>query len=522
MKKNIYLVGFMASGKTEVGKALSKRLKRPFLDMDARLERTFSRPLHRVFAEHGESAFRTEERRLLREISSKRGVVVATGGGAVSDPDNVQVMKESGTVVHLNADFQTCLKRIEAAGAETRPMWTNPADVERLFESRKADYARADMIAAVDGKSPSEIAESLATDLTGEARLDVRLGDAECPIIATTAGPDALSRIAQGRRVFLLTDRTVARLHLERYARGLADAETFLVHTGERSKSLKTAQRIYEALIERRFDRDDLLVALGGGVITDLGAYVASTFKRGMGLALVSTTLLGCVDAAIGGKAAVNLGSVKNVVGCFSVPEAVILDLTALGTLDPTHVSEGLVEAYKTGLIAEPDLADLIERESASMLAGDPILQAETAILSARTKARIVGEDFTEKGRRMILNFGHTFGHAVESHNNFKASHGQCVAVGMRLAAEISRMRGLLTAAETERISDVTRSIRPEPVSLPSPEKAWEMMLRDKKIRGGRMVFVLLEGRGRAVVKDDLMRDEFAEALKSASEGGHG
>jgi 3-dehydroquinate synthetase len=275
---------------------------------------------------------------------------------------------------------------------------------------------------------------------------------------------------------------------------------------------------MYEALMEGGFDRDDLLVAIGGGVVTDLGAFVASTYKRGMDFVLVSTTLVGCVDAAVGGKAAVNLGPVKNAIGCFSVPTAVVLDVAALQTLRRHHIREGLIEAYKTGLVASPELADLMEEELTQLLSGDQALLARVAVLSARAKASVVSQDFRESGLRRVLNLGHTIGHAVEGFSRYKVTHGTAVAAGMICAIELSQARGLLSVNLAERIVGTVRRISPQRTTLPPVDEAWRLMRHDKKVRSGRLIFVLLKGKGKPVCVDDVSQSELAEALRAAQQ----
>lgn len=341
----------------------------------------------------------------------------------------------------------------------------------------------------------------------------MRLGRAECPVIGTFDAPAALARLIKGRRAALLTDRNVAKAHADRFSRVVDFSPSLVLAPGERTKSLKSAQRVYETLLENHFHRDDLLVALGGGVVTDLGAYAASTYKRGLPFVLMATSLVGCVDAALGGKAAVNLGAAKNAVGCFTVPEAVILDFSALGTLKRAAISEGLVEAYKTGLVAAPELAGLIEQDPAPLLAKDLPGLARVAALSARAKGEVVARDFRDQGWRGILNFGHTFGHAVEGWHGFRVSHGLGVAMGMIAAAGLSRDRGLITGEFYERIVETLRRIMPRRAAWPPAGEAWEIIQHDKKIRKGKVVFILLEGPGRPVMADDVSRAELAGVL---------
>lgn len=514
MTDNVYLIGFMGSGKSTIGRLLAETLNRRFVDMDEELEKKFRKPIREVFAEHGEEFFRQSETKLLKVLSGRDRLIVAAGGGAADREENRAYMSRSGTMVHLETDLDTCMQRLDEKDRVLRPLWQDLESVKRLFDKRKDVYALADIAIDVDGTSPAEAVQVLVNALYPDQRILTSLGGAACPVICTWQAPEALKEKATDRRVAILTDRNVERLHIERFREALGDLVVFRIQPGDRTKTLQTAQRVYEGLLEHRFDRGDLLVAIGGGVVTDLGAFVAATFKRGMGFVLVSTSLLGCVDAAVGGKAAVNMGQAKNVVGSFTIPELVVLDQSALGTLRRHHRSEGLVEAYKTGLVACPQLVELVDSHADAILAGDLPLLGQVVSLSAQTKADVVSRDFRESGLRRILNFGHTFGHAVEGFHLYKVSHGDSVALGMIVATIISESRGLIPAETGQRIVKTIRRISPRRVECPPVEAAWEIMLQDKKIRRGRMVFVLLESIGAPLCVEDVSQQELSAALE--------
>lgn len=510
---NIYLTGFMGSGKTTIGKLMAKTLNREFIDMDSVLEREFGIPIPEVFERYGEKTFRDRETGLLSELSGGERRVIATGGGVPENERNRMLMSKSGTIVFLDSDLDTCSARLSGKSRSKRPLWQNMDAVRSLFERRRPSYKKDAFAVEITGHDRVANARMVISALFEDERFPITLESKERPVSCVWDGPAALAQEIRDRQVVILTDRTVGRLHLKRYLAVLNEPLAVELQPGERTKSLNGAKRLYEALLKGRFDRGALLVALGGGMITDLGAFVASTYKRGMGFILVSTSLVGCVDAAVGGKAAVNFGPAKNVIGCFTIPEAVILDLPALSTLKRSHVSEGLVEAYKTGLIANRELADLIEKEAETLLQGDVPLLARVASLSARTKADVVSQDFRESGLRRILNFGHTYGHAVEGFNNFKVSHGQSVALGMIAAMGLSRNRDLVSKETMSRVVETIERIAPFKGRVPTIDEAWELMLQDKKIVGGRMIFVLLEGVGKPVCVDDVSRKELEAAI---------
>ncbi len=513
MSGNLYLTGFMGAGKTTVGRALAGLLRRRFVDMDERLARRLGMSIPQVFAELGEDAFRQAESRELRRLARQGGLVVATGGGLVERAANREVMRASGSILHLDASLDTCRRRL-GAEVEGRPLWRDQAAVAALYERRRPAYAECDLSLKVDGRGPEEVAQSAAVKLLGEERFRAVLDGRECPILATGQAPQRLTEFIAGRRVALLTDSNLARLHLERYRQEMDPVAEVVVPPGERSKSLRSAERVYQALLQAQVERGDLLVIVGGGVVTDLGAFVAATFKRGMDFVLCSTSLVGCVDAAIGGKAAVNLAGAKNQVGCFTRPRAVILDLAALATLPRRAVLDGLVEAYKTGLVADPALAALMEEHLGGLMRGEVLGLARVVARAARAKAEVVSQDFREAGRRRILNLGHTYGHALESHNRYRVGHGRAVAAGMMVAVEISRARGLLDDDTSGRLQAVLQTLARGKLAWPTAEEAWPVMQNDKKNQGGRVVFVLVQGVGQPLVVDDLTRQELQAALQ--------
>jgi 3-dehydroquinate synthetase len=401
-------------------------------------------------------------------------------------------------------------------------LWQDRAALQKLFESRREAYADCDLMVKTDQKSPARVVEEVMAAWLPQESFTVSLNGDRVLVTATGQGPQVLAPLVEGRRVALLTDRKVGRLHLERYREVLGDPLVMSVAPGERSKSLATSQRLYQSLLDARLGRGDLLVALGGGMITDLGAWVAATYKRGMDCVLASTSLLGCVDAAVGGKAAVNLGPAKNMVGCFTQPRAVILDLAALATLDRRQRVEGLVEAYKTGLAASPKLTQVVQSGRDRLLGGYLEGLAQVVTLSARAKGQVVARDFREAGLRRILNLGHTYGHAVEGHTRFQVSHGQAVAVGIMAAAAISRQRGLLAEGLERDIHDTLAPLAPPAGSLPSAREAWPLMTNDKKNMGGRVMYVLLQEPGSPLWVEDVTPKELAEALAKIGKLIHG
>ncbi len=519
MSDHIFLTGFMGCGKSTVGSLLAKALKREFVDMDAILEIRLNMPIASYFQKYGEGAFREAESTLLTELTSQDRLIISTGGGIVESDSNRRLMKRSGRRVFLKTSLDECASRLEAKDRQKRPLWDGDRKrTDALFTRRQELYAEAELSIETTGKSPDSLASAIRRNLFPDENFAVRMEGVECPVACSF---DALDLVCSGlreRKLAILTDRRVAKMHLPRYLKTLPGALVIELSGGEGIKSLRTAKKVYRKLLENHFNRDDLLMAVGGGTVTDLGAYVASTYKRGMPFILASTTLLGCVDAAVGGKAAVNLDDAKNIIGTFTVPELVVLDAGSFATLPPAQISEGLFEAYKTGLIETPKLATLIEENIEALLTGDLPLLKEVAAQSARTKAKVVSGDFRESGRRAILNYGHTYGHAIEGYYQYKVSHGMSVGAGMIVATILSKRRGMLSEADSRRMIDTTlRIARGKLPALPPLEESLEIMSHDKKIREGRLVFILLEKPGKAIIINDLRKPELKAALSEAA-----
>jgi 3-dehydroquinate synthase len=286
---------------------------------------------------------------------------------------------------------------------------------------------------------------------------------------------------------------------------------------GEDVKTWAVAGELFDWLAAARLDRDAVLIAIGGGTVTDLGGFVASTYLRGLRWCAVPTTLLAAVDAAVGGKTAVNLAAGKNLVGAFHHPSLVAIDPAAFATLDPRDVAAGMGEALKTALVADPDLFALLEREMPRALAADPGILATVVARCVAAKAAVVAGDEFERddsgaGGRAILNFGHTVGHALEKTCGYGAlRHGEAVVLGMRAALALSRARGLPPAVAA-RVETLVNAI-----PTPHPEAAHDAVIAatasDKKRKAGRVRFVLIRDIGDPYIVDDVGEAAVRSAL---------
>lgn len=299
--------------------------------------------------------------------------------------------------------------------------------------------------------------------------------------------------LGAAENVFVLTQARLSDLAARVSPGEGANVHILLLDEGESAKSLESVGRIYDALAARGAHRHDAIVAVGGGVVTDVGGFAASTFNRGMTLVNVPTTLLGQVDAAIGGKTGINLSYGKNLVGTIYQPSAVVCDIELLGTLPESEFISGLAEVAKYGFIADPSLLDLLLEKGAELRAGDPDLLAEVVARSARIKADIVAEDEKESGVRAHLNYGHTWAHAIERAAGYgHVRHGEAVSVGMMAAAYLAAEMELIDEPMVLQHRQVLEAVGLPVTAALSLEQLSEAWLRDKKFNRG-VRFVLLE-----------------------------
>jgi 3-dehydroquinate synthase len=297
------------------------------------------------------------------------------------------------------------------------------------------------------------------------------------------------------QKPIIITDGNVGRLYAEKFP----PAPVITLEPGELSKSLATIDRIYDRLLELEADRSSFIVGIGGGVVCDITGFVASTFMRGLRFGYVATSLLAQVDASVGGKNGVNYGGYKNLVGTFNQPEFVICDPQLLKTLPEKEVLCGLAEVVKHALIKDPALLAFLEQNSDGILrlaAGD----IERLVSDSVTiKSTVVNQDERESGLRRILNFGHTFGHAVEHLQ--RISHGEAVSIGMVIAADISMRKGMLTANDVDRIKQLLERLKLPTAPAADPARMIDAVRKDKKRENDIVHFVLLDGIGQAVVE---------------------
>ena len=321
------------------------------------------------------------------------------------------------------------------------------------------------------------------------------------------------------KHVAVVTNTTVAPLYLEQLTISLQAAGVSLLPIilpdGEAYKNTQTLNTIYDALLQNRCERSTTLIALGGGVIGDLTGYAAATFLRGVPFIQIPTTLLSQVDSSVGGKTGINHPLGKNMIGAFYQPQVVLADIDTLKTLPPREFSAGMAEVIKYGLMRDADFFDWLEGNVEALMALDEQALSYAIYRSCQNKADLVALDEHEQGDRALLNLGHTFGHAIENAMGYGVwLHGEAVAAGTILAADLSQRLGWLTASDSKRVSDILKAAK-LPVTAPNlgVERYLDLMGHDKKVEDGKIRLVLQQGIGKAVISSDYAADKLKETL---------
>ena len=517
----LFLVGFMAAGKTTVGRLCAARLGSPFVDLDERIAAAAGASVQELFAREGEAAFRRREAAALAEVLAGPPAVVATGGGTPCHGDAMERMLEAGLVVALDVPLDVALGRAGAPAA--RPLLQRgPDEIAALHARRQPVYRRAHAVVGTEGRSAREVAAQVVAvagraaplgDLLPDSAL-VALGPRTYPI-AIGAGALArlgeLTRAALGSgvtRLALVSDAHVAPLHGAAASASLAasgfEVASATVPAGETAKSLASYGALQELLIGAGLDRSSAVVALGGGVVGDLAGFAAATLLRGIPCVQVPTTLVAMVDSAIGGKTGINLEAGKNLVGAFHQPSLVLCDPDLLATLPARERRAAFGELVKYALLDGDEMWAQVD-ELAGALADETWRGAPPSLVpvvrrSAAIKAAIVSTDEQERrGERALLNLGHTVGHAIEAAAGYGALlHGEAVALGLVATCRVSAALGLAGVDLEERVTgsleragldtDLDRWLRPDVLAR---------MGVDKKRTGASIRFIAVEQPGR-------------------------
>ena len=500
---HVVLVGMMGTGKTTVGQVIATLLGRKFIDSDQQVEERTGQTVKALFEQHGEAYFRAEESAALAEaLDAPEPSVIAAAGGVVLDPANRARIKAvsdaGGFVVWLLADPELLIARV--AEGNHRPLLDNdPKDaLIRLSAQREPFYAEvadvaidaagnalsigARIVAQVTGKSVDidQVLADTSPSGSGLTVVEVPLGAHAYDVVVGSGALGALTSVVPPRagRAAIVTQSEIG---IE-VVPGI-ESRIFLIDSGESSKNLGAIEQLCRQWAAWGLTRDDVVIAVGGGMVTDVAGFAAATYHRGIDVIHIPTTLLGQIDAAIGGKTGVNLPEGKNLVGAYWQPRAVLCDTDLLTTLPPRELRSGFGEMAKYHFLDDGSFGP----EPLNVLRLDQQVARCVAI-----KAAVVSSDEREGGRRAILNYGHTLGHALEIAGLFDLRHGEAVAIGLIYAAELAHVLGRIDGKRVEEHRHVVRSYG-LPIALPHGSDIDTLVTlfgRDKKALAG-ITFVL-------------------------------
>jgi shikimate kinase/3-dehydroquinate synthase len=527
LSRNLVITGFMGTGKSAVGRIVAQRLGREYVDSDELVEARAGCAIPEIFEREGEDHFRALEAEVCRELSVGRRWVVATGGWSLGSPANRATVQAGGLIVCLQADVPTLIERLW--GSEGRPMLEDTREtvggwqvrLENLLAQRQPTYRSFPFLVDTSHLTKDETAdrvlalwESFAEAAVPEA-LPVMAPGGDYAVLIGEGLLDRLGSLVNGlghwTAVALASDDVVGPLYADRVAASLERAGLPVARptmpAGEAHKTLDTVSDLYSQFLAAGLDRGGLVVALGGGVVGDVVGFAAATYMRGLPLVQIPTTLLAMVDSGVGGKTGVDLPTGKNLVGAFKQPKVVIIDPEVLATLPGPDFRAGLAEVVKAGVIGSPELFQRLEDGHTDL----PWIIREAVAV----KIDVVEADPYERGRRAVLNLGHTFAHAYERLSDFQLRHGEAVAMGMVAAGQLARDLGRCPPGVSRRIIALLDHLG-LPITPPDygVEAVWNAMTSDKKKHGKRLRFVLPLDIGQVDVFDDVPREAVLAVLE--------
>lgn len=545
LRDNIILTGFSGTGKSSVGRAVAQALGWDFIDTDLEIEQRTGESIPNIFSQQGEKGFRKLEKTVLHQTLTGTRRVIAVGGGALVDPISKDLALRRGFVIALEATPETIYSRLRSQSQvgdhEERPLLLGPDPMQKiriLKNNRQSSYADAHWLIQTELLTEhqviSEIIRASRITVSGNAgKVDaatdlvamVSHANGAYPIKVGWGLLDKLGELMHdmgiSKPVYIISDSNVFHIYGRQAQRSLQRAEIeahcFVIPAGEQSKCFEMANAIYHWLVGRKAERSHTIVAVGGGVVGDLAGYVAATYLRGMPFVQVPTSMAAMVDASIGGKVAVNLTQGKNLVGSFYQPLMVLCDPSVMNSLGKRELAEGWAEVIKHGFILDRDLVSALEANAADLMELEPGLSTDIVKRSIKIKAQVVSEDERETfGKRILLNYGHTIGHALEASTDYGVYlHGEAVAIGMMGAAQLGARMGLTEIGLVDRQADILRTfnlpIKAEGTDL---TRLFKAMALDKKSEGGSIRWVLLEGVGRALVRSDVSIDDVEHVVR--------
>lgn len=530
--QRIFLTGLSGSGKSTIGRRIAELSGWDFVDTDVLLSEPFGMSVGQVLLAHGEQKFRQLESNALRLASENECVVIATGGGAVISEANRSFMREHGMTVYLETSVETAWQRVQeqihqSGKTAERPLVVG-TDGQRRLQSLWIERNHLYQEAAVSINTNEDSLDIIANKIIAFALTNGYLSSVSLPqeTVRMQLGkitskaivkwgelcqlPQTLKSSGFSQRVFLITDSDISCLYNQPILGLLHDSgflpQVLTIPAGETSKSIFYWQKILNWLVEQKAEQNEPIIAVGGGVVGDLSGFVAATYHRGVPLVHIPTSLLAQVDSAIGGKTGINHPLGKNLIGAFYQPGLIIVDPAFLLTLPERVYCEGWAEIVKYGMILDVDLFEMLEEQVTLVHSRDAVFLTKIIARCIQLKMDVVQNDERDSGLRNILNYGHTFGHALEALTDYGAwFHGEAVSIGMEVAARIAVAKGLLSNGHALRQHKLLQALNlPVHFTDISIELVLEKMQHDKKVRAGRMRWVLPTHIGHAEVYNDI------------------
>jgi shikimate kinase / 3-dehydroquinate synthase len=499
---NIFLYGPPGTGKSTIGKKLSHNLKLPFIDLDRVIETNAGMSISQIMDQQGEETFRDMETNALKALAVEKGSIIALGGGALLRDENRALTESNGQVLLLMAELPTLLHRLYNDSGK-RPLLTGDlgTKLSSLLAKREAHYNSFPLKIHVDNKTVEQNAHQAQVmlgrhHLSAMGEYDVAVGQVSSLANFPMQNP------------IIVTDENVAKFHLEKIQSTL-NAKAVVIPAGEEHKTLETISFLWKSFLENGLDRKSTVIALGGGVVSDMTGFAAATYMRGINWICVPTTLLSMVDASVGGKTGFDLPEGKNLIGAFYPPKLVLADPSLLLTLSERELRSGMAEVVKHGIISDPDLFAMCNR-GMDWVKGNLEEVVKRAIA---VKIKVIEDDPFEKGFRAALNLGHTVGHAVELVSKFELRHGEAISIGMAVEAAYAARVGLAASSVVKAVQDSLSALN-LPIAIPKEmprEEIIRAMRVDKKKNAKSIRFALPVEIGRVELVDVTDLEEVIE-----------
>lgn len=532
---NIALTGLMGTGKSSVGRTIARFLKRKFIDTDYLIEQKEGKSIKDIFSKKGEEYFRKIEREVIDEVFKEDSVVVSLGGGSIINDENRKLVKEKSTLITLIAEPEEIYERVKRR--KHRPLLNDAEDqldtLKNLWTERKKAYLDSHLQIHTSEKEiedvAAEVLKSLQLNKAKSHKLDVSVEreNAKYTIFFNDLKKLDLSSLNLGRQVLIISQAPVAKEYLtavENCLKRQFKVHSLIIEDGEDAKNFFTYQHILQKCLELKFERKDTLIALGGGVVGDITGFAASTYYRGINYIQIPTTFLSMIDSSVGGKTAINVPEGKNLIGSFYQPHLVHIDVNNLKTLPESEFKSGLGELVKYTLLGQKwdsilgeSFFSFINRNAQKIVKRDPEILQDTIDHCLKIKSNIIAEDEKEKGIRMHLNLGHTFGHAIEEITKYKRfSHGEAVAIGIACACYLSEELGCFKDTFKDKVLNLMDRLGlnykiPEDISTEDIIKSCQY---DKKVESGRMRFIAPKHRiGRVDILYNIDLDTVKKAI---------